>query len=313
MVSGFAAKNPESLKTHKKECSFFVLKRMKSQADDMLIHNVLASSEAFVACPGAGCKSWVEVLSMPNPATGKPMKIRQCVQCKDCSTTFCPRCGGSPYHFNTECESVAVLRGEYSEWMTRGRQLFLRQRAEMDASFRKQLQDYESDKARVEAEKKQLQLVAQQAAADEAYKAANCKNCPGCGRIVQKMEGCDLMKCGQDYHGGNVQGGCGHGFRYSQAPAYQAQDVQARQIQFNREQPQQILHKWQLFEGQDLACDACAGPIVGPKFTCMNCQCLNICATCESLGPQGLQGRLNPAFFSSHKTGHTFMVHMPEE
>jgi hypothetical protein len=72
----------------------------------------------------------------------------------------------------------------------------------MDASFQKQLQDYEADKARVDAEKKQLEAVAQQAAADEAYKAQNCKNCPNCGRIVMQNGGCDLMKCGEDYHGG---------------------------------------------------------------------------------------------------------------
>jgi hypothetical protein len=74
-----------------------------------------------------------------------------------------------------------------------------------------------------------------------------------------------------------------------------------------------MLHKWQLYEGQDLNCDACAGTIVGPKFTCINCQSLTICATCESLGPQALQDRLNPAFFSSHKTGHLFMLEMPPQ
>lgn len=311
MFAGFAAQNPESIKTHKKDCSFAVIKRMRTQADDLLMHSVLAGGDCFVACPGAGCKSWVEVAVMPHPTTGKPIKIRQCVQCLSCSTTFCPKCGSSPYHFNTECESIASLRGDYSEWMTRGRQQFLRQRAEVDASFQKQLQDYEADKTRVEAEKKQLEAVAREAAADEAYKAQNCKNCPGCGRIVMKVDGCDLMKCGEDYHGGNKQMGCGLGFRWTQAPAYQAQDVQPRQIQFNRERPQQILHKWQLFEGQDLLCDACASPIVGPKFTCINCQSLTICATCESLGPQGLQAKLNPQFYSSHKTGHLFMLDMP--
>ena len=54
-----------------------------------------------------------------------------------------------------------------------------------------------------QSEKKQLEAVAQQAAADEAYKAQNCKNCPSCGRIVMQNGGCDLMKCGEDYHGGN--------------------------------------------------------------------------------------------------------------
>ena len=59
MFAGFAAQNPESIKTHKKECSFAIIKRMRSQADDLIMHSALAGGEAFVACPGAGCKSWV--------------------------------------------------------------------------------------------------------------------------------------------------------------------------------------------------------------------------------------------------------------
>ena len=310
---GSAAQNPESIKKHSKECSFAITKRMKNQADDIIMQSALAGNEFMVACPGAGCKSYVEVAVMENPKTRKLVKVRECVRCSSCRTSFCPKCGATPYHFNTQCEEIATLRGEYTEWMTRGRQAFLRQRAEMDASFRKQLQDYEADKARVEAEKRQLEVVAQQAAADEAYKAQNCKMCPSCGRIVQKTGGCDSMVCGQDAHGGNKQQGCGHSFSWPSAPAYRAQDVQPRQIQFNREQPQQMIHRWLLCPDQDQNCDACAGPIVGPKFTCINCESLTICATCESLGPQALQGRLNKANFGAHATSHTFMVEMPPD
>jgi serine/threonine protein kinase len=310
---GSAAQNPESIKKHTKECSFAIIKRMKNQADDIILQSALAGNEFMVACPGAGCKSYVEVAVMENPQTRKLVKVRECVRCLSCRTSFCPKCGATPYHFNTQCEEIATLRREYTEWMTRGRQAFLRQRAEMDASCRKQLQDYEADKARVEAEKRQLEVVAQQAAADEAYKAQNCKMCPSCGRIVQKTGGCDDLVCGQDYHGGNKQQGCGHSFSWPSAPAYRAQDVQPRQIQFNMQQPQQMYHKWLLCPGQDQNCDACAGPIVGPKFTCINCESLTICATCESLGPQALQGKLNKAHFGAHETSHAFMVEMPPD
>ncbi len=269
------------------------------------------AGEFFVACPGSNCSNAVEVAVKPHPTTGKLIKIRECVRCRACETTFCPKCGATPYHFNAECEEIPSLRGDYSEWMARGRSAFLRQRAEVDARFQAQLKQYEDDKTRVEAEKRQLALVAQQAAQDEAYKAAHCKMCPGCGRIVEQTGGCDLMKCGEDYHGGNKQTGCGHGFRFSAAPAYQAQDVQPRQVEFNRDRPQQMLHKWQLCEGVDLPCDACAAPIVGPKFTCINCQSMVICATCEAEGPQALQNKLNPQFHSSHKMGHLFVLEMP--
>ncbi len=36
------------------------------------------------------------------------------------------------------------------------------------------------------------------------------------------MDGCDLMTCGQNYHGGDKQNGCGQGFRWTAAPAYVA-------------------------------------------------------------------------------------------
>ena len=269
------------------------------------------AGEFFVKCPGANCPNAVEVAVKPHPTSGKLIKIRQCVKCSTCATTFCPKCGASPYHYNAECEEILSLRGDYNEWMARGRSAFLRQRAEVDARFQAQLKQYEDDKTRVEAEKRQLALVAQIAAQDEAYKAAHCKMCPSCGRIVEHTGACDSMKCGQDYHGGNKQMGCGHGFQFSAAPAYHAQDVKPRQVEFNRDRPQQMLHKWEVYEGVDLLCDACSAPIVGPKFTCVNCQSLVICATCEAEGPQALQNKLNPQNHSSHQMGHLFVLEMP--
>ena len=37
------------------------------------------------------------------------------------------------------------------------------------------------------------------------------------------MEGCTLMRCGSDYHGGNTQHGCGRSFDWNNAPRYEAQ------------------------------------------------------------------------------------------
>lgn len=56
---------------------------------------------------------------------------------------------------------------------------------------------------------------------DEEYKAKNCRSCPSCNRVVQRLEGCDKMICGQDAHGGNVQSGCGTKFSWQQAQPYQ--------------------------------------------------------------------------------------------
>lgn len=151
------------------------------------MRNALAG-ESFVTCPSANCFNAVEVGVKPDPSTGKLIKIRECVTCSTCATSFCPKCGASPYHYKAECEDIQSLRGDYNEWLARGRSTFLRQRAEVDARFQAQLRQYESDTTRVEVEKRQSALAAQQTAADESYKVAHCKMCPSCGRIVEKIE-----------------------------------------------------------------------------------------------------------------------------
>ncbi|CAF4730155.1 unnamed protein product [Rotaria sp. Silwood2] len=48
----------------------------------------------------------------------------------------------------------------------------------------------------------------------------NCRICPSCKRVVERLEGCDSMIRGQDAHGGNVQSGCGAKFNWAQAQQY---------------------------------------------------------------------------------------------
>lgn len=55
---------------------------------------------------------------------------------------------------------------------------------------------------------------------DEAFKAQNCRICPHCKRVVQHMGGCSSMICGQNYHGGDKQSGCGKSFDWDQAEPY---------------------------------------------------------------------------------------------
>ncbi len=37
----------------------------------------------------------------------------------------------------------------------------------------------------------------------ELWKELHCRLCPNCRRCIQKLDGCDLMKCGGDFHGYN--------------------------------------------------------------------------------------------------------------
>ena len=48
------------------------------------------------------------------------------------------------------------------------------------------------------------------------------RQCPNCKRVVQKIDGCNDVKCGQDYHGGNTQFGCSTIFSFRDAPRYKS-------------------------------------------------------------------------------------------
>ena len=93
-------------------------------------------------------------------------------------------------------------------------------RAQQDANFNAQLEDYERQRAANTQRNEELRQRYAELLADEDYKVKSCRLCPNCGRIVQHLEGCDLMVCGRNYHGGDQQSGCGQGFRWSQARPY---------------------------------------------------------------------------------------------
>ena len=68
---------------------------------------------------------------------------------------------------------------------------------------------------------------------DEAWKEANCRLCPHCGKTVYKVDGCDSMTCGRDAAdkgGGNQQNGCGQAFRWNQAKPYKRPSTDAARL-----------------------------------------------------------------------------------
>ncbi|CAF4753128.1 unnamed protein product, partial [Rotaria sp. Silwood2] len=95
-------------------------------------------------------------------------------------------------------------------------------RAEQDAAYASQLSDYNRRNKDNEGRNNDLRRRYEELMNDEKYKADNCRLCPSCKRVVQRLEGCDSMICGQDAHGGNVQSGCGAKFNWAQAKQYAA-------------------------------------------------------------------------------------------
>ena len=60
----------------------------------------------------------------------------------------------------------------------------------------------------------------------EKWKAQNCRTCPHCRRVIQRLSGCDHMVCGADAESGRrTQNGCGRKFNWSAAPVYKASAV----------------------------------------------------------------------------------------
>ena len=116
----------------------------------------------------------------------------------------------------------------------------------------------------------------------EVWKEKHCRRCPYCRRVVEKMDGCDIMMCGSDAHGGNQQRGCGKQFIWSEgqpnsalkyeadlrgAADYAAEDAEGggdedggmRERRLQRD----AREEHQSRPGVAVRCDGCAAPIVG--------------------------------------------------
>lgn len=112
-----------------------------------------------------------------------------------------------------------------------------------------------------------------------------------------KVEGCDAMCCGQDYHGGNQQAGCGHRFSWTSAPKYVAQ-VDSRplpKVTAEEVRRQSAFHPF-------VDCCLCdSRGIKGPRFRCIHCQAFDVCLQCE------------PQLARRHAADHVFEVMMESD
>lgn len=220
------------------------------------------------------------------PPTRSPFTLKQLVQCPQCKTSFCAVCNTNPYHFHCSCEEVVPKSQNYLHWVTDGRREYATERAARDVAFRTQLEEYNRERAKHEAEVKAARDRIGELQQTEEWKRVNCRLCPSCKRTIQKLDGCDSMKCGQDYHGGNIQNGCGHNFNWSSAPAYipQVGSAVRQPGDFTSQMPENAhLVKHEHAPGAPVLCDNCHHPVVGVRLKCLNCPSFSQCFDC-SLG-----------------------------
>jgi hypothetical protein len=232
-----------------------------------------------IECPNGRCSYWVEPT--------RPLE-KQRVDCPKCLMAFCTLCK-RPYHFRCSCDEVMTITKQWLEWQQHGREPYLTKMAKEDSSYQAALDVFNDRRtAHVQevhtAEQNWGLLVA-----DENYKASRCRRCPNCNRVIERIDGCDTMVCGQNAHGGNIQNGCGVAFDWNEALFYNADIGEKRSIiPFQEVPPSEIARvEHQIMDGTPVKCDICSAKITGPLAMCINCPSFSCCIRCQNKHTRG--------------------------
>jgi len=235
--------------------------------------------QALGAFPCAKCEDW---MVPPQDQTGK----QQLAECPGCSERFCSLCRRRPYHFRASCERVPKIEAAWHEWLRTERDAYITKLAATDGAFQSALHVLKSKKAEQDRMLKEADSRKAEFDQMEEWKIQHCKCCPQCQRVIEKLDGCDSMICGQNFHGGEVQNGCGARFNWSSAPAYTAQrathipkvvvvDLGASPV--DREKTY-----WPCGPNAWLRCAMCKKIIEGPLFMCIDCHACCACIMCAN-------------------------------
>ncbi|UJR08019.1 hypothetical protein I4U23_012297 [Adineta vaga] len=196
--------------------------------------------------------------------------------CRLCNHEFCSLCNDQ-YHYRTNCQQLAEITQQWYFWCNTERGRYLQTRAREDAVYAARLKEFEREQKANRARNVKLQQTYKNLLADEKYKETNCRLCPHCNRVVQHMGGCASMICGQDYHGGNNQSGCGQSFTWNDAKKYvPTTDRKPEDVMPDFHDP-----KTKLVVHENITCDGCHETVRGIRFDCIHCPSLIYCEKCE--------------------------------
>ena len=243
-----------------------------------MLRTGLMSMSGCVGCPTIGCENWLIIEAEPGE------RIR--CYCSACNNAFCSACR-ELYHFNTSCEDAKLVAIRWSQWNAKERQDYKNKEEKQALLSRKLVL-----KARMEEYKK-----------DEEWKTNHLKHCPQCKRLIEKLSGCDSMVCGRNYHGGDVQDGCGASFLWSTAPGYKSNFDFSHFAAVNANSIDESDKKYgKLDHGEYCICDSCSKQIFGVRFKCIHCPCFNLCDECEPKSLHNQQHVFNVLTKPEHMT-----------
>lgn len=236
-----------------------------------------------IACPSPGC------LNAVVPST--PGELEKC-KCEECGVEFCSLCK-DVFHYEVSCQEARSVGNAWDVWLREGREKHMRVMAMEDAKWKQRLQHYHTlrDKHSKEVEAAMARRAELQK--DEEWKEQHCRICPHCKRPVEKLEGCDLMRCGYDVDTkANQQNGCGEKFYWTKAEPYKASASGGPQLPaFDERAPRRERRAFEICPGIALSCSDCGKALFDIAFRCINC-CgqYTICAVCEVEKPKGEHG-----------------------
>jgi len=242
-----------------------------SQIDRLKLDFALTKDpREYCTCPREGCK-WTVARSQRGAI--------EKVTCGDCNLTFCTNCLDT-YHYRTTCTECRQIQRAWRSWVVRDRSAYWRLDNEMHQKARQTAQ----------AESKRIAEITRAEELDETHKARTCRHCPHCDRIVERLAGCSIMRCGYDTDTrGNVQNGCQNRFDWDKARPYKPVEAGKQVKLVATPVEEKPLHEgWQ--------CDECHQEIRGLRFECINCASYYICERCDNND-------------GSHISGHIFRIH----
>ena len=117
--------------------------------------------------------------------------------------------------------------------------------------------------------------------------------CPKCGRIAESVLCCDLITCGRIDDLGKLLNGCGQRFSLTEARPYVSKLILDNQ--------DLLVEKLDLLKNvkavhYPFKCERCKNDIIGARFECIMCECINFCESCEKDGTM------------KHDSSHVFRI-----